>query len=729
MLLAIVGPRVFQYFSPAPLQPVLAVMEACWPVAPKLEALPVERTAFGFTQRARFCHPDLHDEEVLEIDSPFAPLVASGTRVLSFVVLGDQNAGKSTFLHAFSYTDEPAWLSLSSFLPILSSAFLNVRLLAADDDTPPRDELPYLDTDIGRSNFLMTAENFAFFMQEMGLGEAPELRDCLAHDSRFVLTQFIEIGGDHLDRLLARQAREPATPTNTAPQQRAQAGQGHPAWLEDTLNMTERLLSDVGRGAYMINAETLFERRSAADGGQGPPRLVLATGALRQLLARLTYLSRQASSSGLTLMLLLSRLYDPRQADAPKLDTAESIREINAALPQLSLVEALPYGLSAEDFAYRPADLDDQLPAIDDDVELDLRVEDHPLAFFVRTLLAALRHPLRWSFQLAQVIPATQFELASTAASPTRAVQLSVPGVLGLLVRLFSSGMVHRSSAHPDSLVASHILQCFTDSSSRLNATRGSSAEEVFDFFVSAQNFRAYLEEAEDSAEVPVTTILQRFEPVARQLIGGGFCLEHAARSHAALSVRFSVAGSGAEAAVAPLGEWLVWCGGGGGGGGGATPPFGVRFPYTPSLLAAMRGIFDREVPTELWLHAEQAPSGSSPPVAAALFAGMQSELAEAQAALEAAIRRVFRQLCECGDLAAGAGPRLVDAFAWRLEELALLAQLHGRACARLTLALDPEAGDADAGHRTAAALCAASSRAQADRPAALEVGVLLRPA
>ena len=136
--------------------------------------------------------------------------------VLTFLVCGDQNAGKSPFLHSFSYTDEPAWLSLSSFLPILSSAFLNVRLLAADDDTPPRDELPYLDTDIGRSNFLMTAENFAFFMQEMGLGEAPELRDCLAHDSRFVLTQFIEIGGDHLDRLLARPAREPAAPTAAA---------------------------------------------------------------------------------------------------------------------------------------------------------------------------------------------------------------------------------------------------------------------------------------------------------------------------------------------------------------------------------------------------------------------------------------------------------------------------------------------------------------------------------
>ena len=38
------------------------------------------------------------------------------------VVVGPPGAGKSTFLHSFSYTDEPAWLSLSSFLPILSSA-------------------------------------------------------------------------------------------------------------------------------------------------------------------------------------------------------------------------------------------------------------------------------------------------------------------------------------------------------------------------------------------------------------------------------------------------------------------------------------------------------------------------------------------------------------------------------------------------------------------------------
>ena len=136
---------------------------------PREVDLPVERTPYGYTQRQRFCHPDLHHEEVLELDSPFASAVAAGTHTLTFVLLGDQNAGKSTFLHAFAHADDRGWLALSSYLPIISAAFLNVRLLPTEDDTPPRDELPFLDTDIGRANFLMTAENFAFFLQEFGL--------------------------------------------------------------------------------------------------------------------------------------------------------------------------------------------------------------------------------------------------------------------------------------------------------------------------------------------------------------------------------------------------------------------------------------------------------------------------------------------------------------------------------------------------------------------------------
>ena len=59
----------------------------------KQAALPVEHTPYGCVQRHRFCHPDLHHEEVLELDSPFASAVAAGTHVFSFVLLGDQNAG------------------------------------------------------------------------------------------------------------------------------------------------------------------------------------------------------------------------------------------------------------------------------------------------------------------------------------------------------------------------------------------------------------------------------------------------------------------------------------------------------------------------------------------------------------------------------------------------------------------------------------------------------------
>ena len=41
----------------------------------KSHSLPVERTPFGYAQRARFCHPDLHEEEVgtrrtLNVPSP-----------------------------------------------------------------------------------------------------------------------------------------------------------------------------------------------------------------------------------------------------------------------------------------------------------------------------------------------------------------------------------------------------------------------------------------------------------------------------------------------------------------------------------------------------------------------------------------------------------------------------------------------------------------------------------
>ena len=68
------------------------------------------------------------------------------------VLMGDQNAGKSTFLHAFTYNEDERFLEMSSLLPVLSASFVNTRFLTREQAAAqaPMDELPFLDTDIGR---------------------------------------------------------------------------------------------------------------------------------------------------------------------------------------------------------------------------------------------------------------------------------------------------------------------------------------------------------------------------------------------------------------------------------------------------------------------------------------------------------------------------------------------------------------------------------------------------
>ena len=47
--------------------------------------------------------------------------------------------------------------------------------LRADSTTPPMDEPPFLDTDIGRASLLLTLEDFAFFVSEFELGGAVDV--------------------------------------------------------------------------------------------------------------------------------------------------------------------------------------------------------------------------------------------------------------------------------------------------------------------------------------------------------------------------------------------------------------------------------------------------------------------------------------------------------------------------------------------------------------------------
>ncbi len=137
--------------------------------------LALARTAGGWVQRASFTHPDLHDELVEDLVPLASPLSVagggSGTVTFTFLLLGDQNAGKSTFLHAFTHAGDASWLRLSSFLPILSASFVNAQLRPQPSrKAPPSiDAPPFLDTDVGRARFLLTLEDFAFFVDEFAL--------------------------------------------------------------------------------------------------------------------------------------------------------------------------------------------------------------------------------------------------------------------------------------------------------------------------------------------------------------------------------------------------------------------------------------------------------------------------------------------------------------------------------------------------------------------------------
>ena len=103
------------------------------------QGLTLERTPSGWIQRAAFTHPDLHDdlvEELVPLSSPFSSMCVRGSSAFTFLLLGDQNAGKSTFLHAFSHTGDATWLEIGSYLPIISASFVNASL-STDSAAPP----------------------------------------------------------------------------------------------------------------------------------------------------------------------------------------------------------------------------------------------------------------------------------------------------------------------------------------------------------------------------------------------------------------------------------------------------------------------------------------------------------------------------------------------------------------------------------------------------------------
>lgn len=201
--------------------------------------LPIEKKDFGYLQKNHYHHPDLYDEAMIELNSPFASLIASGTKIFTFLLLGDQNAGKSTFLHSFTARKDGNWYDLAREIPILSSNFINTRFIEANV-IPPIDELPFLDTDIARATILLLREDFEYFLQEHNL-QKEELSD----DIRYIIIQFIEIGGDHLDLMMY----QPKSSNK----------------LLNTVTQSVNLLKSSLKTIYFINATTLCHPRNTID--------------------------------------------------------------------------------------------------------------------------------------------------------------------------------------------------------------------------------------------------------------------------------------------------------------------------------------------------------------------------------------------------------------------------------------------------------------------------------
>ena len=91
---------------------------------------------------------------------------------------------------------------------------------------------------------------------------------------------------------------------------------------------------------------------------------------------------------------------------------------------------------------------------------------------FVRQLLVVAQDSRGWgNLSIVQVLPATHHQhepgppATEAISTDGGAVTMSVPGLIGTRVRLFSGGLMDRSSKHPDSLVASHMLTCCCDAS------------------------------------------------------------------------------------------------------------------------------------------------------------------------------------------------------------------------------------------------------------------------
>lgn len=133
---------------------------------------------------------------------------------------------------------------------MLASSFINTRFRpaaaaeeAAAAHWTPRDELPFLDTDLARATVLLTYADYAFFCDEHGIAlPAPPAPP--ARPPAYVVVQLVELGGDHIDLMMRPSAAVPPALREVAVRSRA-------------------LLRAVAHVVYFVNATALLTKDNA----------------------------------------------------------------------------------------------------------------------------------------------------------------------------------------------------------------------------------------------------------------------------------------------------------------------------------------------------------------------------------------------------------------------------------------------------------------------------------
>lgn len=519
---------------------------------------PIVAGRFGLEQRCAYRHHDLYHEEVPEIDFETAisrPDLGAGCVVRTFLLLGDQNAGKSTMLHSFCREDDPNFLQLSSLLPVLAASFINTRLvprsaLGADLNerfSAVRDEMPFMDTDIARGLVMLTLENFAFFCNEFGIssrqgdgvsagadGAALEVDGLwpggFHSDARFVALQFVELGGDHLDRLLrfaavggdlaAVRAAEGAV----EPCAEGSVEEAFWADVNEVLLGSLRLLRDTTRTAYFINCAVLFPD------GRLDPR------ALRSMLRKLRFLDGALGGGRCDVMFCCSRAPSAAGMDAPaawsaaRAECAAFAREELGASAGAAALRLLPLAPPSSSWEVGDEGLD--LGAIEEvvgEAAQAWRLAEEgaaPLLALIREMLRGLALP---------AVRATRLRLLGVHAVRNLSeggASLCVPSVIRNIAR-FLQRVCQESRGEPDEGLAPHVAELILRCMAGLRYVEApkDSVAMVLGRWVTCSDLADHLEELEEQHEavpLPELATLRGWSSAAAALVDAGVCVQSA---------------------------------------------------------------------------------------------------------------------------------------------------------------------------------------------------------